>query len=578
MTVVSGPVPVDSHLYISRDFEGEVWKQLTRAESVLLLGPRQHGKTSCLLRLKRRLAESGLPAALIDLQRLPANYTFVELLEWFALEVASQLGVSIVAPVEVSAGALDKWVGSALTHHSGRVVLLIDEASAITDDGLRNAFYAQVRAFNAAAKDNPLSVQARVTFLFSGTFRPELMVHTQNSPFNTCAEIECDDLSVAGVRELLRLSSVANYEQVADVLFAAVGGQPHLIQLAAQFISDAELDELSAAEAVVEKWKLESNVHADSMFRYIREDLGLRSLVDRLVEREPLGIEPGNGDYKFSRVIGVCRRSGGELYFRNQLFAELARSRKSIADGDKNSGTNGSGGLRSSSAVHAQASRVISVHGIRTRGKWQKDLSPALSGAGFTYEPLDFGSFGALMLLIPFFRRRKVKWLRDELATNKSAPSVIAHSFGSYLVAKALEMDPHLKFGRIILCGSIVRRDFPWHILISGGRVEAVLNCSSKSDLWPRVVTWLVPDAGPSGTLGFNGPSAFVFEERHAAFGHSGWFYSAHYAQSWIPFLSDGLVRHQSLVVIPLVRNWRFTSLAGLALVGLTIIAILVLF
>ena len=57
---------------------------------------------------------------------------------------------------------------------------------------------------------------------------------------------------------------------------------------------------------------------------------------------------------------------------------------------------------------------VITLHGIKTRGRWQKDLDLLLSQAGFTTASLDYGNFLALQLLIPWSRRKKVEWLRDE--------------------------------------------------------------------------------------------------------------------------------------------------------------------
>jgi hypothetical protein len=56
---------------------------------------------------------------------------------------------------------------------------------------------------------------------------------------------------------------------------------------------------------------------------------------------------------------------------------------------------------------------VLTLHGIRTRGTWQKELVPALNGAGFNTVPLAYGFFWALALLIPRLRARKVEWFRQ---------------------------------------------------------------------------------------------------------------------------------------------------------------------
>jgi hypothetical protein len=67
-------------------------------------------------------------------------------------------------------------------------------------------------------------------------------------------------------------------------------------------------------------------------------------------------------------------------------------------------------------------------------------------------------------------------------------PRIIAHSFGTYLVARALELNPELKFDRVIFCGSIVRRDYPWSRIIAAGQVGRVLNDYGDRDMWADVV------------------------------------------------------------------------------------------
>src|SRR4051794_37252344 len=57
---------------------------------------------------------------------------------------------------------------------------------------------------------------------------------------------------------------------------------------------------------------------------------------------------------------------------------------------------------------------LFSLHGIKTRGRWQKDVTPILGQAGFTVVPLDYGYFWALQLLSHRARRKKVDWFRDE--------------------------------------------------------------------------------------------------------------------------------------------------------------------
>jgi hypothetical protein len=184
---------------------------------------------------------------------------------------------------------------------------------------------------------------------------------------------------------------------------------------------------------------------------------------------------------------------------------------------------------------------VISVHGIRTRGDWQKMLTSELNAAGFKHEPLDYGFFRAVQLLIPSRRARQVTWFLNEYTRVSQPPerkvSVIAHSFGTYIVVGALEQYVEVKLDSIILCGSIVRRDFAWSRLIPS-RVRCVLNDYGRLDSWVKFAEWFILDAGPSGAKGFIDDASGQVQQRfRPRFRHSSYFYRLNYRDTWIPFL-----------------------------------------
>lgn len=186
---------------------------------------------------------------------------------------------------------------------------------------------------------------------------------------------------------------------------------------------------------------------------------------------------------------------------------------------------------------------VLTVHGIRTTGDWQRELTDVLTQHGFRHVPLGFGFFKAVSLLMPWSRARKIEWFRrvysEKFATSECLPSVIAHSFGSYIVTKAMLKYDDIRFDRMILCGSIVSRKYPWtRILIQRGQVSEVLNEAGGRDFWAAVVEWVVSDAGSSGVVGFddlaNGGVLQLIHERHE---HSDYFYRQNFEKRWVPFL-----------------------------------------
>jgi hypothetical protein len=206
---------------------------------------------------------------------------------------------------------------------------------------------------------------------------------------------------------------------------------------------------------------------------------------------------------------------------------------------------------------------IFSLHGIRTRGAWQKaDLTRVLSEAGFDHLALDFGFFRALRLLRPAVRRRQVDWFRDrytaEMRGRSSLPSVIAHSFGTYIVAEAMRIYPEVCFSQIILCGSIVRQDFPWSKLTDAGQVWRVLNDFGRRDFWAGIVVWVVGDAGSSGVEGFSDTAGGrVIQRSHPDWRHSDFFYELNYRRNWTHFLQGNSPGPPGTAAGG-TTNWRF--------------------
>jgi pimeloyl-ACP methyl ester carboxylesterase len=185
---------------------------------------------------------------------------------------------------------------------------------------------------------------------------------------------------------------------------------------------------------------------------------------------------------------------------------------------------------------------VMSLHGIRTRGVWQKDLVPVLARQGFIRYALDYGSFSVFKFASRRARARKVDWLRSEYErvtaeAGVRRPSIVAHSFGTYLVAGLLVKYQELRFDKVIFAGSIVDRDFDWSSPIAKGQVNLVRNDYGALDRWPGMARWLVWDSGPSGTQGFTATHPRLLQQQFPRHGHSDYFHRQHFTHYWIPTL-----------------------------------------
>jgi hypothetical protein len=138
---------------------------------------------------------------------------------------------------------------------------------------------------------------------------------------------------------------------------------------------------------------------------------------------------------------------------------------------------------------------VLVIHGIRDPGKWADTLGKQIQAEGITGDAVvaavakSYGLFSLLEFLTPIARRARVVWFMqlylDQRAKYPNAETidVVAHSFGTYLVCKALLNYDACRFGRVAFAGSVVRRDLDWDEFLSAERVESVRNYQGSSDL-----------------------------------------------------------------------------------------------
>jgi hypothetical protein len=210
--------------------------------------------------------------------------------------------------------------------------------------------------------------------------------------------------------------------------------------------------------------------------------------------------------------------------------------------------------------ARSKLSPVMLIHGIRTNGEWQKQFADALSDPAVTlpHHTHDFGNFSIWRFRSRRQRDQKVDHFYDWYCHIRSRavarpernrdfrPSVVAHSFGSYIVGHALRKYADLTLGRVILCGSILPVDFDWTTVVGRSQLWEVTNDYGVVDFWAGHAHWLVPDAGPSGARGFELDSPLVRNRRFEYHLHSDYFREGHY-HTWIRILQRPAVEFQTV-------------------------------
>jgi len=177
---------------------------------------------------------------------------------------------------------------------------------------------------------------------------------------------------------------------------------------------------------------------------------------------------------------------------------------------------------------------LVTVHGIRTTGKWQQLLTERVaqySKSCRTVE-LKYGFFDVVSFLIPWFRQRAVvrmaSQLRKEL-TQAAGTDVylIAHSFGTLIASAALTQDvkasliqPELKM--VVFAGSPLKHDTNIDHIISSAAVT--INDCGISDSVLVLARLLVLGLGDAGRVGFSQPNTERFFNRYFSGRHSLYF------------------------------------------------------
>jgi len=192
---------------------------------------------------------------------------------------------------------------------------------------------------------------------------------------------------------------------------------------------------------------------------------------------------------------------------------------------------------------------VLVVHGMNTRGQWQEELSWLVGQTYRNMVPVAIYKYGRIQpgVMFPSRQRALARKLAAKLiklseeasrAGYAGVPDVIAHSFGTWLVAEALDGNEDLRIGRLILLGSVVRPNYPWQKLIGRKQIDAVLNHGATHDEWVARAQFFIPGSGPGGKHGFAPP---VTNVPAADFRHSTYFLSDRlrgvFEAVWQPFL-----------------------------------------
>jgi hypothetical protein len=215
---------------------------------------------------------------------------------------------------------------------------------------------------------------------------------------------------------------------------------------------------------------------------------------------------------------------------------------------------------------------VALVHGIRTRAAWEEMVKTVLEeNPRVVVRPIKYTYLSAIGFAIPFLRRFALREVKDKLAAisreteNHSGAilSVIAHSFGTYAVGKALASDTSIRVRRLVLCGSVLSEDFGWELLIKEMGLKPVNDCG-LSDRYPILAASLGVGFGSTGSFGFGSPH---LEDRFHIGGHAVFFSESFVREYWVPFVEFGAAHRSGNSPNNVIWSWPWAVLPKVRLV-----------
>lgn len=332
----------DASVYVTRTAEREVLGHLRKMDYLLIIEPRQQGKTSLINYLLRSPALTQTQTVLV--------YIYVATLDgssqsvWyesFCSRILEQLTPILPNAVWPSI-PLNKvqWraflVGLAKTFDEAgcNLVITLDEIGTAIPDA--TGFFRVLRdVFDSRQAQPQLK---RITFLLAGAFHPrDLVDDDRDSPFNIARRVRLRDFTLEEVRFLI--TNLALSDDQADALservFHWTAGQPYLTHQICAFLSpnSTEIDVDNAVERLRKK---DDENHMPPLLRRLNKDTIAIEYLDRISRGVPLPFHPVEDEVQGRlELLGMIREDGdGNCTIRNRIYREaIAMMSQNVLNG-----------------------------------------------------------------------------------------------------------------------------------------------------------------------------------------------------------------------------------------------------
>jgi hypothetical protein len=204
--------------------------------------------------------------------------------------------------------------------------------------------------------------------------------------------------------------------------------------------------------------------------------------------------------------------------------------------------------------INEKAGILVSIHGLLSRAEWNMDIAPISSSQGWIFAPYIYETNKPDLLFSKDKRAKVVDdfrvWIYDIQTRYNNKVSIIAHSFGTYIIAAYLtgfdeDERPPVCFNSIVLTGSILHTDFDWE-KYRGVSVGSVYNMIAPNDEYVKYMPaielkkyiGMSPLFGKGGVDGFSSKTPMLTQSKNTIFTHTNTIKRDIIETKWMPFLN----------------------------------------
>lgn len=326
-----GPL-TDEALYIERQADGELLRYIHSMEYVMIIEPRQQGKTSMIRHLMRSGCETELCFIYVDLSTLDIRSES----GWYQTlckRIRKDLkAMSLETPLDIPQDNV-AWRDflseiAACARQAGRkIVIVLDEIGGAKFDN-NSLFFTTLREVYTTRQVQMDSEFQNLTFILVGAFNPQDLIQDPTiSPFNIAQRVHIEDFTMEQVQELMikRGWEKEPAQILAERVHYWTNGQPYLTQLLCANLKESAT--LGDVDNVKEKLYRDGTIDLRHVIKKIKGNSDLKGKIRTICSGGNIRYSPNTDPWLNELyLLGLIRNNQqGYCAVRNLIYEQAIK-------------------------------------------------------------------------------------------------------------------------------------------------------------------------------------------------------------------------------------------------------------